>query len=84
MFKGSPDGVNITFDAASSVRLSLAPTADCRAAGQIPAPLNDTTAACCQATGYGFSEASYPFELRLADGLTYVLHPLPWETEQLH
>lgn len=73
-FTAYAGGVNVTFEAVSAAGLALTPTADCRAAGLIPAPLNATTAACCQqASGYVFAQASFPFELRLADGLTYVL-----------
>jgi len=64
--------VTLTFDAATAAGLALAPTQDCRTQGGVPPPANATTAGCCQTT-IGNSPYGYPFELRLADGSTFVL-----------
>ena len=66
-----PGGLTVSF-AASSVPggfLQLAPTADC--ASVLRPPFNST---CCQASATApGAEGTYPFELRLADGATWVL-----------
>jgi len=69
----APGGARLAFEPASAAGLALSPTADCRTTAKVPVPYNATTAACCQ-TMYGASAiAGWPFELRLADGASFVL-----------
>lgn len=66
-FAQTTGAVTITYQADTSIGMSLVPTADCVTSGRVVPP---QTAACCQ-SGNGLF--GYPFELLLSDKSTYVL-----------
>jgi hypothetical protein len=69
-FSPSASGVTLSFAAASipAGYLQLLPTADCAGLTRPAATSN-----CCQVNTTSENLAGFPFELRLADGATYVL-----------